>query len=535
MNALRRAILHPFLMAVYPVLALLAFNLGEMYPWNAFRSLVVSLLGAGFFFLVLCLLLRNPYKAGILLTFFLLLFYSYGHVYTFIEDRTVFGINVGRHRVLLLIWFGFFCMGSWWVVRKKGDLYGINQSLNIVTMVVMVFPIFQIISFEVRPSMAALGANPTAGAEVIHLPEAHPNGERNSPDIYYIILDGYTRGDTLEKYFNYDNTPFLDKLTGMGFYVATCSQSNYSLTQLSLTSSLNLNYLDQLVPDFMALKNGPEIEHSLILNNEVIQALKRSGYKIVVLESGYPPTELRKADLFLSYNSGAGKFAFFREVNSFETLLLRTTLGLLLYEAQPRLPAALQILLDSTFADHRDRILYSLDELPKIPDIPGPKFVFTHLLLPHKPFLFGPTGQILEQKAPFTLTEETITDDREEYANGYRWQVEYLNKRLETILEGIIRNSEVPPIIIIQGDHGPSPNKSSPRARMTILNAYHLPGGGEKGLYPSISPVNSFRVVFDYYFGSQLGLLDDLSYYYDFRKNTIERIPNESVDCERSG
>ena len=53
------------------------------------------------------------------------------------------------------------------------------------------------------------------------------------PDIYYIILDGYSRDDTLQDFFDYDNSQFLKALEDMGFYVARCSQSNYAQTQLS--------------------------------------------------------------------------------------------------------------------------------------------------------------------------------------------------------------------------------------------------------------------------------------------------------------
>jgi hypothetical protein len=71
----------------------------------------------------------------------------------------------------------------------------------------------------------------------------------------------------------------------------------------------------------------------------------------------------------------------------------------------------------------------------------------------------------------------------------------------------------------------------SRQARMTILNAYYLPGG-RKNTYPSITPVNSFRVIFDHYFG-QTGFVNDVSYYYDFQTATYELIPNGQVGCEK--
>jgi hypothetical protein len=62
--------------------------------------------------------------------------------------------------------------------------------------------------------------------------------------------------------------------------------------------------------------------------------------------------------------------------------------------------------------------------------------------------------------------------------------------------------------------------------RMKILNVYYLPGVDE-GLYATITPVNSFRVVFNHYFGQAYEMLDDISFYsaYDIPYNyTI--VPN---------
>lgn len=51
------------------------------------------------------------------------------------------------------------------------------------------------------------------------------------------------------------------------------------------------------------------------------------------------------------------------------------------------------------------------------------------------------------------------------------------------------------------------------KERMSILNAYHLPDGGDAALYDSITPVNTFRVIFNHYFGTNLALLEDRNYF----------------------
>jgi hypothetical protein len=48
---------------------------------------------------------------------------------------------------------------------------------------------------------------------------------------------------------------------------------------------------------------------------------------------------------------------------------------------------------------------------------------------------------------------------------------------------------------------------------MTILNAYYFPDKQYQGLHDRITPVNSFRVVLNTFFGAQIPLLEDRSFF----------------------
>ena len=57
------------------------------------------------------------------------------------------------------------------------------------------------------------------------------------------------------------------------------------------------------------------------------------------------------------------------------------------------------------------------------------------------------------------------------------------------------------------------PTRLQHRSCTGSRSAYYFPDGSGASLYDSISPVNSFRVVFNHYFGVGYQLLEDLSYY----------------------
>ena len=160
----------------------------------------------------------------------------------------------------------------------------------------------------------------------------------------------------------------------------------------------------------------------------------------------------------------------------------------------------------------------------KLPAKNGDYFVFAHFVVPHPPYSFGPNGEWIE-------INNKASD--EEIGRAYISQIIYINNQILQVVDTIQSESETPPVIIIQGDHGPPPDlTNSPEIRMPILNAYYLPDANDK-LYPSISPVNSFRVVLDHYFGMNLPLLEDKSYFApNANHERLHLVPNYSCPAQ---
>ena len=161
-------------------------------------------------------------------------------------------------------------------------------------------------------------------------------------------------------------------------------------------------------------------------------------------------------------------------------------------------------------ADHRDRILFVFDQLARAPLLPSPKLVFVHIISPHPPIVFKADGEFISLGEFETTIQSDVTGQKAFAAYGA--QVTYLNSRLLESVDAIKAGSSTPPNII-QGDHGWADRDHEDK--MSILNAYHLPGGVAERLYPTITPVNSFRIVFEEYFGGPYVPLEDITYWSD--------------------
>lgn len=504
MRQSRTIILHPFLLAAYAVLALVAYNV-EQVTWRAaVRPLFFSLIGSLLVFLVLRSLLRQAQKAALLTSLGLVWFFTYGHIYNLVEGVSLLGVQVGRHRLLFPLWLGLAALGMGWLWRQHRDFTPLTRALNGMSAIALLLPILQIGYHSLqgqRPSQAPQVWGEDWGK--LRLPQGQA-----AADIYYIILDGYSRDDMLQKYYHLDNTPFLNELSRMGFYIARCAQSNYAQTLLSLASSLNGDYLEALGVGYTPGNSSRAGLAELIQHSAVRRALEGLGYRTIAFDSGYDATRLTDADLYLSPHVRY-------EINDFENMLVRTTAARLFSEGV----AFLHLPPDWEARDqaHRERILFTLRELRRLPELPGPKFVFAHIVAPHWPHVFDAEGQPVHER-PDSL-------------NGYRNQVIFINNQMLPLLADLIANSPMPPLIIVQGDHGAIPE--DPQRRMSILNAYYLPGEGAADLlYESISPVNTFRLVFNQYFGGRASLLPDVSYYSPYDDPySYQVIPNTRPGC----
>jgi hypothetical protein len=519
----RTLILHPLGLAVYPTLALAAANIQQIPPSAAVRPLILSLIVALILLGGLRWLVGEWVKAGLLTSLILLLFFSYGHVYELVKNVSVAGFLIGRHRFLSLAWVAILAGVGWQIWRADSQrLHPIQSFLNIVFVVAVVLPLLTMARQGVLSSRAAF--NRPAASEGGSL---HWNGPGQPPDIYYIVLDSYGRQDVMRDLYGFDNQDFINALRQRGFYVADKSDANHTSTAFSLASSLNMDTLPDLGID-LPPGTYPAPLTDPIRDSLVRQQLEQLGYRTVALSSGWAPTSIINADIFLEPGQrslGEDQASRLPQPTQFESFLINTTwLRAPLDVLQARNIAALSESLDTLQGNEGQRrlVLWSFDQLQRMPDVRGPKFVFAHVVSPHRPYLFGPDGERTPSSGAMTLDESAPTTNAAQEFFEYRDQLLYVNKRTLETLDVLLSESRSDPIIILQSDTGPAfgfdwtqPDQDNLLMKIGILNAYHLPPTCNAQLYPTITPINSFRLVFDCIFEGNYPLRADLTYFSD--------------------
>jgi hypothetical protein len=260
-----------------------------------------------------------------------------------------------------------------------------------------------------------------------------------------------------------------------------------------------------------------------IKDNRVRRELECLGYRTVAVETGAFWTEWDDADYFLKRRAGPlGDLGLMGGATPLEEEFLGTTLVRAYLDGALSLAQGDRAML-SPAAESRARIFYEFDQLARIPELPSPKLVFVHVLAPHPPFVFGASGEPVDIGEFQSGRGESPTEEAqlEAYAN----QVAFLNGRVLEAVAAILSRSAQPPLIIIQGDHGWADRNREDK--LSILNVYHFPGSGGDRLYPTITPVNSFRLMLDAYFGANLEPLPDISYFStDVDEYTFVEVPN---------
>jgi len=476
-------IVHPILFALFPLIFIFGNNTGFISINDLFVPVILILGIVGIIWLILKITVKSSAKTSLVLSFGLIIFFFYGHFHNLLNDLS--GEHI-RNLFLIPVYLLIFTVVIFVLSRINSDLKNITKIINGIAITIIVMSSVNILMELSFDSSLEEFSNDNINSQL-------NSNLYGTPDVYYIILDAYAGHESLKKHYNFDNSNFLNELKKRDFTIVDNSRSNYAWSYLSLGSSLNMVHhnFDQN----LGSKNY-DLAYDMISKNQVGINFKELGYETINFNSGWGPTrDLIDFDATFCKNT---KFSSDSEL--FVSILDYSIIK----------PIYSQFLAD----DKRDRILCQFEKLGQINEIyEKPVFVFNHFMIPHKPFIFGSNGEPL---TPVSLEPGQVETSFRNH--NYIEQLQFANKKIIQSIDKILLNSKTVPIIILQSDHGSefpdsANEKNQIREKMANFNSYLLPSGGEKILYDEITPVNSFRVIFNYYFNGDYVLLDDKSYW----------------------
>ena len=490
--------IHTPLLAAFPVLFLFAENAADQLVLDPmWLPLALSVAGAVAGLLIATAITRDLVRGGLLASLLVVLFFSFGHVWLLLVDVLPSRALLAAAYVLVavggiaLIWRG----GRWTVP--------LSQFANAAAIGLVLLNGFRIVDFTTGG--AAGGDGPAASAAV------SMDGGGRLPDVYFLVFDRYANSETLERIYGFDNAPFLRALEERGFVVAEDSWSSYVRTAPSVLSTLSMEYLDGEVlrdkdedPPTMAPVHG-RLQRRLA----VPATFKSLGYEYIHIGSWWSPTSRNvDADLSLTY-----------ERHSEFSAAFANTTALALLQPEEKTDDDAETLARPDLV--RRHTLFQFEHIEQAMRRPGPTFLFAHVMVPHPPYVFRRDGSMTTADERQTIPRERLYTDQLEWTNGQI--LELVDRALETA-------AGEEPVIILQADEGPYPprfandeenfdwlEEATPEEilhKYGILNAMHLPGIDPEaaGVHDRMSPVNTFRIVFDEYFGADLPLLPDRVY-----------------------
>jgi hypothetical protein len=493
------ALLHPFLLTLGSMLFLYFQAWVMVPPDQVIRPVLFMWLILGLLAWPAFLIARDWYWAGILLTAVSIgLFFAH-----------LFLLFVGLTVIPLIILFSIISLFR----KRKVSIVQIAFLINVMSGVAILLEV--VYAFQVFSRVPSSYYRTDLQQQQWVDAAAAVSKTTHKPDIYYIVLDAYARQDVLQEIYGFDNGEFINFLRTEGFIVPVNSRSNYPRTALSISTSLNMDYLHEIAPgandSYFWWLMSP-----LIHNSRARTLLEAGGYQTVALSTDWGITDLTDSDVYLH--------PYPVMLTDFERHTLATTP----LKGFSRFIGSISPI--PTMETHRRIILFNFEQLARVPAIPGPKFVFAHIVSPHPPFVFDRTGKPLDPNYGFTFNdgfnvESDLTSVREQYRQSYNGQVEFVNSRLRELITRILADSETPPIIILQADHGPgmlvdfsSVEKTCLQERYSIFAAFYLPGFDGREVPTDITPVNLFRLIFNEYFSTDLPMLENSFY---FPKDTV--------------
>ena len=449
-------------------------------------ALCISLIIYTAFFIVF---MREPFRAGIAAVIFLVFFLIYGVIFDWLKVADFIQME---HLTFLPLFLTAAIYTSFAVKKiNRKVIHTVNLLTPIILVGLIILNLIRIIPVEMDKYRLARASN-----DVSLVSDEVPETGNHYPDMYYIILDEAAAFKVIREYFDYDQVDeFVTFLEGNNFYVAEESLAGYPSTLHSMSS--RLNYRDY----------GTDEENTIffeaISQNKVMAELKIRGYTTIVFN------ELNKPFGFTAMPDIKSDYSYYPDADGPSVNRgLSGELGQLIIQQTMLSPLAGRFAIqDPAYRSHQEMVSLTRTRIANLGDIPAPRFVYVHLMLPHAPFMFDENGSLNERKNFLNYNY---------YLGNYIYSMDVAREMISGILS--VADPSNPPVIVLQSDHGArnmlvtnSPYKVlldgyPEEYKRAIVNVIRLPGCTDAPLTPDMDPINTFPIIFNCIFGTEIPL-----------------------------
>ena len=455
----------------------------DLIPLKDASLLYLFFTGITLLLFFLSLLIFRRYNKAALFSFLLMLYYLFfGYFHDGLKQLSANGF-LSKYSFVLPFSLLLFVFIAIKLKRSKSSFIKANFYLNTLFIILLLLDAGLFISKALKtgkqsitPSLSLLSCDSCA-----------------RPDIYLIVADGYPGKTELNEVFNYDNSLFEQELSSRGFHVIDSSTSNYNFTPFSVSSMLNMEYLQGLHGS-NSDKDDILKCYNTIKNNHTLQYLSNLGYTFYnysIFDFKKQPSLAKPTFLPRKTRPLVSRTLRFRMQNELGHLLV----------TRFKIRSIIKNLRNLDLKNNSK--LFERTKTIAAEHTETPKFVYTHLVMPHYPYYFDSTGK----QNPY----EILTDEHARNQEAFIQYLVYANRQYLQLIDHILANSDKPPVIILMGDHGfrEFGKPVDEKYHFMNLNAVLLPARDYNQFYKGMSNINQFRIFFNTQFGQQLPLLKD--------------------------
>jgi sulfatase-like protein len=476
-----------FLVPVFFILHGYAENFGNITIGNCLLLTVTYTGAAALLYFIFLFFLKNYLKAALMAAYLFSFYCFYGAIHDFLKAHTGF---LYKYSVLLSSFFIGIIALFIFLKKTKHVFFRTTLFLNILMLAYIVFDTGNVLWKSLNPGPNRLSVYSFAKDNTYGTCKECPK-----PDIYFLLFDEYASSLSLKQKYNYDNSGLDTFLRQSGFSIQVNSHSNYNFTPFSMSSILNMSYINGIDPEAITADDYAYCTN-LIRDNEVIKFLAYQGYDIVnysVFDLAGNPSRVDQSFLPLKTKLITDRTLF---------AYLRKDIGWMLYTGR----FELKFLTANTLYKQVNNNNKFIDLVKKESAVKSakPRFVYVHLYMPHAPYFFDKNNNLKDGPTVYREYKELNLQPYLDY-------IPYTNSRAKELISTIKQNTDGNAVIIFMGDHGfrYRTTVEHPDNYFQNQNAIYFPDKDYHLLKDSVSGVNQFRIVFNKLFNQDIPVLKD--------------------------